>query len=153
VKIKGTCKRDGRDFFVEQVVSSGGKCPWDGEPFNADYAVTLVRTSAMPEKPARGSRLPLGRSPTSSPSSPSTKVRSSDRFGRSSNASSGGELNDEVARSFSGHSRRKGARLRHRGVLGPREREHGSGGGSLDARSSLGGGTTVSGEAVPLGEP
>jgi hypothetical protein len=44
VKIKGRCKRDGRDFFVEQVVSSGGKCPWDGEPFNADYAVTLVRT-------------------------------------------------------------------------------------------------------------
>ena len=44
MKIKGTCKRDGRDFLVEQVVSSGGKCPWDGEPFNADYAVTLVHT-------------------------------------------------------------------------------------------------------------
>ena len=44
MKIKGTCKRDGRDFLVEQVVSSGGKCPWDGKPFNADYAMTLVDT-------------------------------------------------------------------------------------------------------------
>lgn len=42
MKIKGTCKRDGRDFLVEQVIVAGGECPWDGEPFNADYAVTLV---------------------------------------------------------------------------------------------------------------
>jgi len=42
VKIKGTCRRDGRDFLVEQVVAGGGECPWDGEPFNADYAATLV---------------------------------------------------------------------------------------------------------------
>ncbi len=42
MKIKGTCKRDGRDFMVEQVVAAGGECPWDGEPFNADYAATLV---------------------------------------------------------------------------------------------------------------
>ena len=42
MKIRGTCKRDGRDFLVEQVVESGGECPWDGEPFNADYAATLV---------------------------------------------------------------------------------------------------------------
>jgi hypothetical protein len=42
VKIRGTCKRDGRDFMVEQVVEAGGECPWDGEPFNADYAATLV---------------------------------------------------------------------------------------------------------------
>jgi hypothetical protein len=42
VKIKGTCKRDGRAFLAEQVVESGGECPWDGEPFQADYAVTLV---------------------------------------------------------------------------------------------------------------
>jgi len=42
VKIKGTCKRDGRDFLVEEVVATGGECPWDGEPFNADYAATLV---------------------------------------------------------------------------------------------------------------
>jgi hypothetical protein len=44
VKIKGTCKRDGRDFFVEQVLERGGECPWDGQPFNADYAVVLVES-------------------------------------------------------------------------------------------------------------
>lgn len=44
MKIKGTCKRDGREFFVEQVVDLGGECPWDGEPFNADYAVVLVES-------------------------------------------------------------------------------------------------------------
>ena len=42
MKIKGTCGRDGRVFMVEQVVAAGGECPWDGEPFNADYAATLV---------------------------------------------------------------------------------------------------------------
>ena len=42
MKIKGKCKRDGRGFMVEQVISAGGECPWDGEPFNADYAATLV---------------------------------------------------------------------------------------------------------------
>ncbi len=42
MKINGTCRRDGRDFMAEQVVLAGGGCPWDGEPFNADYAVTLV---------------------------------------------------------------------------------------------------------------
>jgi hypothetical protein len=42
VKIKGTCKRDRREFMAEQVIAAGGECPWDGEPFNADYAVTLV---------------------------------------------------------------------------------------------------------------
>jgi hypothetical protein len=42
VKIKGTCRRDGREFFVEQVIENGGRCPWDGKPFQADYAVVLV---------------------------------------------------------------------------------------------------------------
>jgi hypothetical protein len=28
--------------FAEQIVASGGRCPWDGEPFNANYAVVLV---------------------------------------------------------------------------------------------------------------
>ena len=42
MKIRGTCKRDDRDFMAEQVIASGGECPWDGEPFNADYAATLV---------------------------------------------------------------------------------------------------------------
>lgn len=42
MKIKGTCKRDGREFMVDQVIESGGTCPWDGEPFENDYAVVLV---------------------------------------------------------------------------------------------------------------
>jgi hypothetical protein len=44
VKIKGTCKRDGREFLLEQVVSGGGRCPWDGEPFEADYAAVLIES-------------------------------------------------------------------------------------------------------------
>jgi hypothetical protein len=42
VKIKGTCRRDGREFLVEQVIENGGRCPWDGKPFQADYADVLV---------------------------------------------------------------------------------------------------------------
>ena len=50
MKIKGTCRRDGRDFFVEQVVASGGECPWDGQPFNADYAAVLVSSLREAER-------------------------------------------------------------------------------------------------------
>jgi hypothetical protein len=50
VKIKGTCKRDGREFFVEQVVGLGGECPWDGQPFNADYAAVLVESLRAAER-------------------------------------------------------------------------------------------------------
>jgi hypothetical protein len=50
VKIKGSCKRDGRDFFAEQVVDLGGECPWDGEPFNADYAAVLVESLREAER-------------------------------------------------------------------------------------------------------
>jgi len=42
VKIKGTCRRCGREFLVEQVLRNGGECPWDGRPFQPDYAVVLV---------------------------------------------------------------------------------------------------------------
>jgi hypothetical protein len=55
VKIRGTCKRDGREFLVDQVIDAGGECPWDGEPFNADYAVTLV--NALREAQEHGSVL------------------------------------------------------------------------------------------------
>ena len=55
MRIKGTCKRDGRDFMVEQVVALGGHCPWDGEPFQADYAVTLV--NALRDAEVAGTRL------------------------------------------------------------------------------------------------
>ena len=55
MKIKGTCKHCGREFFFEQVGASGGRCPWDGEPFNADYAVVLVE--AMQNAEEAGTRL------------------------------------------------------------------------------------------------
>jgi hypothetical protein len=55
VKIKGTCKRDGREFLADQVIAAGGRCPWDGEPFQADYAVVLV--NALREAEAAGARL------------------------------------------------------------------------------------------------
>jgi hypothetical protein len=42
VKIKATCRRCGREFFVEQVIQNGGECPWDGKSFQADYAAVLV---------------------------------------------------------------------------------------------------------------
>jgi hypothetical protein len=55
VKIKGTCKRCGREFFFEQAIASGGRCPWDGEPFNPDYAVVLIESMRQAEE--AGSRL------------------------------------------------------------------------------------------------
>jgi hypothetical protein len=54
VKIKGTCKRDGRQFFAEQVIDLGGECPWDGQPFNADYAATLVESLREAERLGSG---------------------------------------------------------------------------------------------------
>ena len=42
MRIKGTCKRCGREFLADQVIDDGGRCPWDGEPFTADYAMVLV---------------------------------------------------------------------------------------------------------------
>lgn len=50
MKIKGTCKRDGRDFLAEQLIDRGGECPWDGQPFNADYAAVLVESLAAAER-------------------------------------------------------------------------------------------------------
>ena len=49
MKIKGTCKRCGREFLVEQVIRNGGRCPWDGKPFQGDYAVVLVDVLADAE--------------------------------------------------------------------------------------------------------
>ena len=55
MKIKARCTRDGRDVMVEQVIAGGGECPWDGEPFAPDYAVTLV--NALREAEDAGTRL------------------------------------------------------------------------------------------------
>ena len=44
MKIKGTCRRCGREFLVEQVIQNGGECPWDGKSFSDDYAAVLVES-------------------------------------------------------------------------------------------------------------
>ena len=55
MKIKGVCRRDGREFLVEQVMENGGKCPWDGLPFQPNYAVVLV--DALRDVEAAGNTL------------------------------------------------------------------------------------------------
>ena len=55
MKIKGTCRRCGREFLVEQVLANGGECPWDGKPFQPDYAVVLV--DALRDAERSGSEL------------------------------------------------------------------------------------------------
>lgn len=55
MKIKGTCRHCGREFFVEQVLQNGGRCPWDGRPFEPDYAVVLV--DSLRDAEAAGSTL------------------------------------------------------------------------------------------------
>jgi len=55
VKIKGTCRRCGREFLVEQALDSGGKCPWCGQSFQADYAAVLVEALRTAE--ASGQKL------------------------------------------------------------------------------------------------
>ncbi|MGZ5290760.1 MAG: hypothetical protein ACXWXQ_00110 [Actinomycetota bacterium] len=42
MKIKGTCRRCGREFLADEVLENGGLCPWDGKPFQPDYAAVLV---------------------------------------------------------------------------------------------------------------
>jgi hypothetical protein len=41
--------------MVEQVIARGGRCPWDGAPFQPDYAVTLV--NALRDAEEAGTRL------------------------------------------------------------------------------------------------
>lgn len=55
MKIKGTCRRCGREFLVEEAVANGGRCPWDGKPFQPDYAVVLV--DALRDAEAAGNTL------------------------------------------------------------------------------------------------
>jgi hypothetical protein len=42
VKVKGTCGYCGREFLSDQIIESGGRCPWDGRSLQPDYAVVLV---------------------------------------------------------------------------------------------------------------
>ncbi|MBA3763892.1 MAG: hypothetical protein H0X05_00085 [Actinobacteria bacterium] len=55
MKIKGIDKRSGREFMIEQVIDSGGASPWDGHPYSADYAVTLV--NALRDAEHAGSKM------------------------------------------------------------------------------------------------
>jgi hypothetical protein len=43
VRIRGTCSNCGREFLPEQVVGSGGHCPWCGKAFNRDYTSLLIQ--------------------------------------------------------------------------------------------------------------
>jgi hypothetical protein len=49
VKIKGTCDRCGREFFVQQVLDSHGHCPWDGQPLSPEYTAVLAETLRLAE--------------------------------------------------------------------------------------------------------
>ena len=49
MKIKGTCLHCGREFLAEQVIASGGRCPWDGRPLQSDYAAVLVESLIQAE--------------------------------------------------------------------------------------------------------
>ena len=55
MKIRGIDHRNGREFFAEQVIASGGASPWDGQPFSPDYAVVLV--SALRDAEEAGTKL------------------------------------------------------------------------------------------------
>lgn len=43
MRIRGTCANCGREFLPEQVIGSGGHCPWCGKAFNRDYTALLVQ--------------------------------------------------------------------------------------------------------------
>jgi hypothetical protein len=45
VKIKFVHHVCGREVLVQQVLQTGGHCPWDGKPFSRDY--TAILTEAL----------------------------------------------------------------------------------------------------------
>jgi hypothetical protein len=42
VKIKFLHHLCGREVLVQQVLQTGGHCPWDGKPFSRDYTAILA---------------------------------------------------------------------------------------------------------------
>jgi hypothetical protein len=42
VKIKFVHHVCGREVLVQQVLETGGHCPWDGKPFSRDYTAILA---------------------------------------------------------------------------------------------------------------
>jgi hypothetical protein len=55
VRIKGTCSNCARDLLIEQVVGAGGRCPWCGFVFQAQY--TAVLAQALQQADAAGDAL------------------------------------------------------------------------------------------------
>lgn len=50
MKIKGTCLNCGRDVLVQQIVDSGGHCPWCAQAFHKDYTSMIVRALVQAEE-------------------------------------------------------------------------------------------------------
>ncbi len=50
MKIKGTCLNCGREVLVQQIVDSGGHCPWCGRAFNKDYTSMIVKALQQAEE-------------------------------------------------------------------------------------------------------
>jgi hypothetical protein len=42
VKIKVVHAECGREVLVQQILQTGGHCPWDGKPFSKDYTAVLA---------------------------------------------------------------------------------------------------------------
>jgi hypothetical protein len=42
VKLKVIHDECGRQVMVQQILETGGHCPWDGKPFNKDYNANLA---------------------------------------------------------------------------------------------------------------
>ena len=55
MKIKVVHSECGREALVQQVIDSGGHCPWDGKPYSKDYTANLAE--ALEAAEAAGSAL------------------------------------------------------------------------------------------------
>jgi hypothetical protein len=55
VKLKVVHDLCGRESLVQQILESGGHCPWDGRPFSAEY--TAVLAEALEAAESSGSTL------------------------------------------------------------------------------------------------
>ncbi len=50
MKIKVVHTLCGRDVLVQQILDTGGHCPWDGKPFEKDYTALLTEALATAEE-------------------------------------------------------------------------------------------------------
>ena len=55
MKIRVTHLACGRDVLIQQILDTGGHCPWDGKAFNKDYTAVLAEALEAAER--SGSRL------------------------------------------------------------------------------------------------